>query len=131
MKSKSNCIFASFRRTTIVLTLSFTKVRFRWSVKQEAVSKKILKFCDAIKNFVAFILNGWSTKLQVSERLTDECHWALALVNELIQVLFNTVVTCVSKKVDRFTFFVPEEFCLHNDFFVYFVEGFFICIGFG
>ena len=77
---------------------------------EEADSKKILKFGDAIQDCIAFLLNGWPTEWRSSERLANECHRALALFDELIQVFPNTIVTCVSEQVDRFTFFVLKGF---------------------
>ena len=42
---------------------------------------------------IAFLLNGWPTELRSGEELANECHRALVLVDELIQVSFNTIVT--------------------------------------
>ena len=59
---------------------------------KEVVSEKVLKLCDAMKDCIAFFLNE-----RASERLASECYWALAPIDELIQVSPNTVVICVSE----------------------------------
>ena len=63
---------------------------------KEAVLKKMLKFGDAIKDCIAFLLNDWPKELRAGERLDNEFRLALALIDELIQVSSNTIVTCVS-----------------------------------
>ena len=73
---------------------------------------------NGVADRVSFFLDCWPTELRSSKWLTNEGDGFFYVVNQLVEVSADAVVTSVSKKVDWISFCVLKEFSLWtNDLF--------------